>query len=262
VDAIDIHTHAFPDELAERAIRTLESESPVKARLDGTLSALLVSMDRAGIAVSVIASIATKPQQADAILAWSLRIASPRIVPFASVHPEDRRAADRLAEIASSGIRGIKLHPYYQRFEIDEERMAPIYGEAERLGLVVLMHAGFDIGFPRDRIADPARIARVASRFPGLKIVAAHLGGWCDWDEVERRLIGRPIRLDLATCAAYMPPQQLTRFLQRHPADCLVFGSDSPWEDQAESLDAVRRLCPQDRLPAILRGNAERLLGL
>jgi uncharacterized protein len=262
VDAIDIHAHAFPDELAERAIRTLEGDSPVRARLDGTVSALLGSMDRAGIAVSVIASIATKPQQAEAILAWSRRMASARIVPFASVHPADQHAVDRLRAVAAAGIRGIKLHPYYQGFEIDEERMAPLYGEAEQLGLVLLMHAGFDIGFPRTRIAEPARIARVAARFPGLKLVCAHFGGWCDWSEVERWLLGRPIALDVATCFHYMRPGQLGDFLLRHPADCILFGSDSPWEDQAEAIEVLRGVCPRDRLQAILRGNAERLLGL
>jgi len=59
---IDFHTHAFPDELAARAIPFLEEEGNVKAWLDGTAADLLRSMDRAGIERSVICSIATRPQ--------------------------------------------------------------------------------------------------------------------------------------------------------------------------------------------------------
>ncbi len=91
--AIDVHTHAFPDRLAARAIAALEAGAPsCRAFLDGRLASLVASMDRAGIETSVVASIATKPEQFPAILAWSREIASPRIVPFASVHPDDPQA--------------------------------------------------------------------------------------------------------------------------------------------------------------------------
>ena len=65
---IDFHTHAFPDELAERVIKMLEDEGGVKARLDGKISSLLGSMDKCGIEKSVICNIATKPAQFDSIL--------------------------------------------------------------------------------------------------------------------------------------------------------------------------------------------------
>lgn len=64
---IDFHTHAFPDKLAERAIKSLEGEGEIKAHLNGTVSALLSSMDRYGIEKSVVCSIATKPAQFDSI---------------------------------------------------------------------------------------------------------------------------------------------------------------------------------------------------
>ncbi len=261
--AIDVHTHAFPDRLAARAIAALEAGAPARAFLDGRLASLLGSMDRAGIGASVIASIATKPDQFPSILAWSREIASQRIVPFASVHPDDPDAVARLRAVADAGLKGIKLHAYYQGFTVDEERMAPLYAEMERLGLVLLLHAGFDPGFERRRIADPARIASVAARFPRLKLIAAHLGGWQDWDEGERALLGRPVCLDVSDSLGWMPAEQARRFLDRHPAECLLFGSDSPWADQAEALARARQAgLPKARLDALLRGNAARLLGL
>ena len=94
----------------------------MKAKLDGRISSLLKSMDEAGIERSVICSIATKPEQFEPILKWSKEIASERIVPFASVHPADPLAAQQVRAVARAGLRGIKLHPYYQRFDLDEER--------------------------------------------------------------------------------------------------------------------------------------------
>ena len=259
----DIHTHAFPDRLADRAIAALEAEAPCKACLDGRVSSLLASMDRAGVSNSVVASIATRPAQFDPILAWSLEIASDRIIPFASVHPDDPEAVERVGRIAEAGLRGIKLHPYYQRFVVDEERMLPIYRAIADAGLVFLCHAGFDIAFPRDRIADPVRVRRVLDRVPDLRLIAAHFGAWEDWDQVVEHFLGRPIFLDLSYSFGFIDPVLAQRILLEHPADRLLFGTDSPWGEQAETLRALRgRGLPDDRMQAILCDNAARLLGL
>jgi predicted TIM-barrel fold metal-dependent hydrolase len=259
---IDFHTHIFPDALAERALPklTVKGVSPV---LNGKVSALLASMDAAGIETSVIANIATKPDQFDSIFAWSKAIASKRILPFASVHPDDPELEAHVEVASKVGFKGIKLHPYFQKFALDEPRLKPLYDVVEKSGLVLLVHCGFDVAFPRDRICDPARVRAVADKWPKLKIVAAHLGGWMDWDEAERWLIGRPVVLDLAACFGYLDETRLRSLILRHPAEYLVFGSDSPWFDEKKSVENVRRL----RLPAkleegILYNNAARLLGL
>lgn len=258
---IDCHTHAFPDNLAGRAVPLLEQEGNVRAALDGTVGSLLRSMDEAGIATSIVASIATKPTQFRPILQWSLSIASPRIVPFASVHPDDPEAASRIEEIAAAGLRGIKLHPYYQRFVIDEERMLPLYDAAERAGLILLMHTGFDIAFPRDRIADPARILRVLERHPDLRLIASHFGAWEDWDEVERLLLGKPVYMDVSYSLPFLDPDRARSFILSHPTDLVLFGSDSPWTDQRQAVESIRALdLPNDVREALFFANAKRLL--
>ncbi len=258
---IDTHTHAFPDELAPRAIPFLEQEGDVRAALDGTVGALLRSMDEAGIRQSVVASIATKPTQFRPILEWSLSIASPRIVPFASVHPDDPEAVSRIAEIAAAGLRGIKLHPYYQRFVVDEERMTPIYDAAERAGLIVLMHTGFDIAFPRDRVADPVRTLRALERHPVLRLIASHFGAWEDWDEVERVLLGKPVYMDVSYSLPLLEPDRARSFIMSHPRDRVLFGSDSPWADQTKAVEAIRALnLPEDVEQALFFANGARLL--
>lgn len=265
---VDIHTHAFPDQVAERAVPFLEEEGDITAFLDGTVASLLGSMDLAGIDLSVIASIATKPSQFDSILAWSKQIASDqalssRLLPFPSVHPADPDAVARVSEIANAGLIGIKLHPYYQEFSLDERRMSSIFEAIDKEGLILLLHAGFDLAFPRDRVADPERIASLIDRRPGLRIIAAHLGGWEDWDEVERLLLGRKIYFDTSYSFQFLDRDRTRRLLTSHPCEYLLFGTDSPWGGQAEEIEAIRNLgLPPDTEAAVLGGNAERLLGL
>ena len=86
---IDFHTHAFPDNLAERVVKMLAEEGGIGAHFDGKVSSLLSSMDSCGIEKSVICNIATKPSQFDTILQWCKKISSERIIPFPCFHPYD-----------------------------------------------------------------------------------------------------------------------------------------------------------------------------
>ncbi len=259
---VDFHTHAFPDRLAARAVSELAQLAGTPSVLDGTVAGLLSSMDRAGIDTAVVASIATKPQQFQAILDWSRQIASDRIVPFASLYPLDPQALSHVAAIAAAGLRGIKLHPYYQDFDLDDPRLEPLYAALRAAGLVVLIHAGFDLAFPRVRRCEPARVRRVLDHFPGLILVASHFGGWQEWDDVERYLIGQPVYLDTSYVGGYLDSGRARAMMLAHPAEYLLFGSDSPWQEQASSLNWVRSLgLDPDREERLLGTNAEQLLG-
>ncbi len=258
---IDFHTHAFPDELAARAMRVLEKEGGIDAHLDGRVSTLLSSMDRCGIEKSVVCSIATKPAQYDSIIAWSKKIMSDRILPFPSLHPDDPDYADRIRRIKEEGFKGIKFHPYYQDFVVDDERLFPLYEEITASGLIVLMHTGFDFAFDRERIADPQRILNVVNRFPGLKIVTSHLGAWDDWDEVERLLAGKSIYMEISFALDLLEKERAREIILKHPKDRILFGTDSPWTGQEATLSLFLNLrLGQEIEQLVLRDNAERLL--
>lgn len=259
---IDIHTHAFPDELISKVIPQLEQRSGLKVRWDGTLSSILRSMEEAGIESSVICSIATKPDQFDAILRWSKQIASPRLIPFASVHPDDPQAEEHIRMVLESGLKGIKMHPYYQGCALDDRHVFPIYEAIQRSGLILLAHTGFDIGFGQLRIADPQRIIRVLEAFPDLKLVTSHLGGWQDWDDVEEYLLGRPVYMEISFSLQYLDAARARRMILSHPKEYLLFGSDSPWGDQAETIALLLKLdLGEEYTRAILCENAALLLG-
>ncbi len=258
---VDFHTHAFPDELAERAIPRLVAGGNIEATLDGKISSLLRSMDEAGIEISVVASIATRPDQFDNILAWSKLIASERLVPFAPVHPFDPDAAAKARIVQEAGLKGIKQHPYYQKFELDDERQFPFYAEVQERGLILLMHTGFDMAFPRDRIADPPRIARVLAAFPDLKLVTTHLGAWRDWDGVREHFLGRPVWMETSFSLEHMERDEAREYILSHPRDRVMFGTDSPWAGQKKAVDNLRALeLGEDWEQAVMRDNALRLL--
>ncbi len=262
MEIIDIHTHAFADAIAPRAMAALEAGAGTRACLDGTVRGLLASMDAAGIARSVVHSIATRPSQFAPIMQWSATIRSDRIIPFPSVHPADPAAADNIRRIRDAGFRGIKLHPYYQDFTIDEPDMWHIYETIRECGLAVLCHTGFDMAYPRDRRAEPRRIMNVIRRFPGLCFISTHCGAWCDWDEVRRHLLGQPVWMETAYSLECMDAGSARELLLGHPAEYLLFGTDSPWADQAQAVALVRRLgLGAEREAMLLGGNAARLLG-
>ncbi len=258
---IDFHTHAFPDRIAEKAIPALASAGQVKACTTGTTESLLASMDRAGISRSVICSIATRPEQFDAILNWSQVVKNDRLIPLPSIHPDDPRCVERVYTIHKGGFAGIKMHPYYQNFFLNEKRLDPLYDALSDTGLLLVVHCGFDIAYPHIRCADPASVLVLQNRFPKLNLIATHFGGWKLWDEVEELLIGKQIYMEISFALQYLNKKQMLRMLNSHPPGLLLFGSDSPWTDQKECIAELQSLpLPDELLAGILGNNAQKLL--
>jgi predicted TIM-barrel fold metal-dependent hydrolase len=259
---IDFHTHAFPDRIAESTVAKIGGLTHVTPCLDGKIDSLLASMDKAGIGKSVLCSIATRAEQFDNILVWSKDAATDRIIMFPSIHPDDQLALERISIVADAGFKGLKMHPYYQGFTVNDPKMFSFYERMQECGLILMLHAGFDIGYPRDRIADPVRIASIADMFPELEIIAAHMGGWSDGDNVEEYLVGKKVYFDTSFGIKHGGKDQAKRIINNHLPEYLLFGTDSPWTDQAVEVRLIKELDISDELKEmILWKNAEKLLG-
>ncbi len=258
---IDVHAHAFPDSLAPKAMSSLTNASgDYRPFGDGTVASLLSGMDAAGIDRAFIANIATRPAQVGSILEWSLEARSDRVLPLASAHPESPAFAEEIARFREAGFSGVKLHPQYQNFNLDDARVLPFFRELEKSGMFVLLHAGFDIAYPGADNAAPTRMRALLDRVPDLEVIAAHLGGWNDWEAVERDLAGAKCLFD-TSFIAHVEPRLRDRIIDRHGADRIVFGSDFPWQPLAPQLDLVRSLpLPAADIEKILGGNAAALL--
>lgn len=263
---IDIHTHTFPEKVAASAIEQLKAKSHTVAFTDGTITMLAESMASAGISYSVIQPVATSARQVIHVNDSSIRInndyKNTGIISFGCMHPDFEGWHSELKRISDSGIKGIKLHPIYQGVSIDDKRYLRIIERAGELGLVVMIHAGWDIGFPGNENSMPEKISRVLGR---AKIILAHMGGWRCWQEAEELFSGREgVYIDTAFSLGrftpendgyYTKPEQcellsddeFLRMIKSFGAEHVLFGTDSPWSSQAEDVKAIYELPLSER---------------
>jgi predicted TIM-barrel fold metal-dependent hydrolase len=162
---VDFHVHCFPDDLAPRAVKLLSERADLSPRLNGTVEDIRNSMKRANVDYSVLLNIATKPSQTEKMNTWAAEVNKDGIIAFGSVHPDYEEYEKELVRIKSLGLKGIKFHPDYQFFYVDEERVFPIYELAVKLGLVIVFHAGVDVGLPPPYHCNPQRLKRVIEAF-------------------------------------------------------------------------------------------------
>lgn len=281
---VDIHTHTFPERIAARAIDGMQRKCHTALFTGATEAELTASMRRAGIGRSVILPVATSPAQVvkvnDASLAINERTAETGLISFGCMHPDYEDPEGELRRIAQAGIRGIKLHPVYQGVDLDDPRNLRILEAAGSAGLAVTIHAGWDVGIPGESQSVPERTARALDAVGPVTVILAHMGGWRCWDEAAALLSGRGLYIDTSfslgpmhpigdgyyptpESLARLDPERFVRQVRAFGADHVLFGTDSPWEDQAAEVDAIRALPLSDAdRDAILGGNACRLLGL
>lgn len=280
---IDFHTHTFPDGLAERAVGRLAKSARIKNYLDGTTDTLRSSMREAGIACSVLLPVVTKPEQQAHINRLAIEqntcFRESGLLSFGGIHPDNEDYRQILQNLAANGVRGIKLHPVFQRTNIDDPRCLRIISCACEYDLIVLIHAGYDISSPEQNDSSVAKIASMLDIVKPQKMVLAHMGGWNCWEEAEEELAGRDVWLDTSFCLLPLRPapgtvrkigenyhlseERFVRMVRKHGADRILFGSDSPWGGQTETIAALKGtgLTPGE-LDKILGRNAADLLQL
>ena len=260
---IDIHAHTFPEKIAARAITSLQGKSHTQAFTDGTIASLTRSMSEAGITYSVIQPVATNPKQVihvnDSSIAITERFSETGIMSFGAMHPDFEGYGAELERLSHSGIRGIKLHPVYQGVSADDERYIRILRKAGELGMVVLLHAGYDIGFPGNDYALPERIAHALKEAGDVRVILAHMGGWRAWREAEDVFSRSNVYIDTAFSLGEFEPlddgyygsseecrmlkaEEFVKMVHAFGAERVLFGTDSPWSSQSETLRAVDAL--------------------
>ncbi|MFZ5975243.1 MAG: amidohydrolase family protein, partial [Bacillota bacterium] len=208
--------------------------------------------------------VATRPAQARSVNDFSIWINKETgIAALGSVHPGQNGWEDELRRIRDAGLAGIKLHPDYQHFFVDEPRMFPIYEACVKLGLVIVFHAGVDIGYPDPVHCPPHRFRRVAERVDTSRFVLGHMGGWSMWAEAEECLLGLNVYFDTAYCFKSMSDAQFLRMARAHGTGKILFASDSPWMDQQAYVEHLRALeLDAHEYEAIAGGNAAKLFGI
>lgn len=267
---IDFHTHVFPDKIAKRTIDVLEEnimkveKKPLKAFHPATLESLKNTMKRAGVDYSVVMPIATTIKQSESINRYAKEInGKDGIISFGSLHPLQDDWERTLEGIAEDGLLGIKLHPEYQGVDIDSHESLRVLKKAEELGLITMIHAGADIGMEPPYHCLPHQLRHVLEEVSGEYIIAAHMGGWRHWDEVEKQLAGTSIYMDISYVSRDMPLDQFVRIVKKHGADRILFGTDSPWESPEETIEFLTEAgLSNEEFDKITYKNAKKILKL
>lgn len=261
---IDFHTHAFPERIAARAVGKLSHDAGGLApQTDGTLVSLKEQMKLDGVDISVVHSIATSPKQQTNVNNYAIEMdRDPVIVAFGSIHPDAPNALEELERIQNAGLKGVKLHPEYQSFYADDEKMKPIYRKISSLGLITLFHAGYDYGFPPPYHCMPDHLLG-ALKWLDTPVVAAHWGGLDCGAEVLDKLCGEDLWMDLSYGYSAIPKPIAQAIVDKHGPDRLLFASDMPWHRPVWELQLIHSLdiSETDREKICFR-NAQKLLGL
>jgi hypothetical protein len=165
---------------------------------------------------------------------------SDRLVGFLSVDPTvDGWGREGL------GLSGIKLLPMYAGFYPDDERLTPLWRYAEREGLPVLLHMGTTfiaqapLAYTLPRLIEP-----VALRYPGVRMVMAHLGHPYEGECVVTMRKHANVYADVS--ALHYRPWQLYNSLmlvQEYGVwDKVLFGTDFPFTTVDASVAGIRGL--------------------
>lgn len=231
----DVHTHAFHPKIADKVLTQLENHYGISPVGSGLLEDLLLRTRRAAIDKVIVLCAATAPAQVVPANAFALALqqAHPHeVIAFGTLHPGYEDWKHQLDRLREAGIRGLKLHPEFQGFWLDDPALLPIIEEAQR-DFVILCHIG-DVAPPADNPSCPYKLAKLLDAFPQARFIAAHFGGYRHWQYVAETLLGRNVWFDTSSSLHEIDDATLARILREHPREKILFGSDYPLFDPAD----------------------------
>ncbi|MBQ8264927.1 MAG: amidohydrolase family protein [Oscillospiraceae bacterium] len=275
---IDFHTHSFPDKIAASAIAKMQLDCHSAAFSAGTVDALRTTAREAGIDISLVQPVATNPAKVASMN--DISIAGNGVgglMYFGCMHPDCPEYAEELRRIHAAGLKGIKIHPVYQGADSNAIRYLRSFEVCAELGMWVLTHAGDDIGFPGAVRCSPEMCRDALSHVPELKLIAAHMGGWRNWDWVADNLADTGAYIDTAFSLGSITPhndgyydgkstalrdeEEFCALVKAFGSRRVIFGTDTPWTNRASELGKIRALpLREGEIADILGNNAERIL--
>ena len=258
---IDIHTHVYPEKIAPAAIRTVREFYQLEScDMDGTASMLMRRGAEAGIDQFVLMPVANRAEQVSSINRFicTQMEENPCFLGFGAVHADLPEIGDAVEHVVAMGMKGIKVHPDFQKFPIDDPRLFPMY-EAVQGRLPVLFH----MGDPRYDYSHPARLRRVLEFFPKLEAIAAHFGGHTMQETACELLKDTSCTFDISSTMMFLPKKQVERYISIYGAERLAFGTDYPlWDPVSEVEHFLSLNLTMEEKEQIAHKTAERILKL
>lgn len=257
----DAHTHIFPGKVAVKATDTIGKFYDMKMSHPGDTEHLLESGKKINVSKYLVCSTATVPAQVSKINQFIIGECQKHheFVGFGTLHPDAPMMDEEIEIVMKAGLKGIKLHPDFQHFAIDDQRVLPIYEKLEGK-LPVLIHMG-DNRYDESR---PHRLVNVMKMFPKLTVFAAHFGGYRCWDESIKMLMDIDnIYFDTSSTLGCMDVSRAKEIASHFDKDKLMFGTDFPMWDHEEELERFFALgFTHEENEKILSRNFHRILGV
>ena len=258
---IDGHTHIFPDKIAEKASKSIGEFYDIPMRYDGTVGTLLSLGEKYGISKHLTHSVATLPEQVLSIndfISDMVKANPDRLIGFATLHPDMEDVESEVSRVIDLGLKGIKMHPDFQRFKIDEPRLDKLYKTIEGR-LPLLIHTGDS----RYDFSSPARVPPVLDKFPALNMICAHFGGWSEWNDAQRILSGRRVWVDTCSSLSFIGKEKTLELIDCFGEDYVIFGSDYPMWDPGDEIEMIKSLgLTQEQLEKLFYKNLCSLVGI
>lgn len=257
---IDIHTHVYPQAIAQKAADNVRAFYQIGRDMDGTPEMLLRQGEKAGISQYVIHPVAIRPDKVDSINQFILEEVQkhPCFIPFATLHAEMENIGQAAQKITGQPFKGIKIHPDCQKFSIDDPRLFPAY-EAIAGKLPLMLH----MGDRRYNFSHPVRLRKVMELFPNLQVIAAHFGGYSMYETACQLLRDTNCFMDISSSMMFMEKGVAEHYINLYGAERMMFGTDYPLWDPLEETERFLRLeLTPDQMEQIGHKTAENLLGL
>ena len=183
-----------------------------------------------------------------------------------SLHENEKKIRQELAELSERNFAGIKLHPRLNGYDPLGKNCLYTIREAFRFNLVVFI----DTLFRQLRVMTrhtPDIIDRIAHNCPDTKIILLHGGGTSMLDIYEVVRMRKNLTLDISFSMMRYRGSSLDmdiKFITRTLDQRVTFGSDFPEYTPRECLDVALGLIgdlPESKIDNIFHANLAHILG-
>ena len=261
MEIIDAHAHIYPEKIAQKATDTIGVFYDIKMEMPaGTADKLVEIGSAAGVSRYVVHSVATTAHQVRSINEFIKRevAAHPEFIGFITLH-QDLSEDEVMAEVdwaVKNGMKGIKLHPDFQKFNIDDECAEKFY-RAAGSRLPILFHIGDD----RYDYSNPHRLVKMAKKYPETNFIAAHFGGYRSWSDAAIYKGLSNVYFDTCSSLPFISSELAKEIIDMLGADRFFFATDFPMWDAKGELERFNKIPLTEReREMIFSENIKRLL--